>query len=312
MRAWLEGRFASAYERLLKTEIDGAPDHVAVIQDGNRRFARKRGEEAADGHRAGAETSEQIIEWCGDLGVEELTLYAFSTENSQRPDDEREHLFDLFETKLREFGDAERIHDNEIRICVIGDLSALPERVKTAAAYAERRTATYRGFTLNVAIGYGGRRELLDTVRAIGREVETDSLEPEQIDVSTLEDQLHTSPTRAVDLIIRPGGDERTSNFLPWHANGNEAAAVFCAPYWPGFTKLDFLRAIRTYEQREESWRRARVQRALSLVRAFGGIELDEARSVLERFREHVPSSDTASASALQRNSESAPENNSP
>jgi tritrans,polycis-undecaprenyl-diphosphate synthase [geranylgeranyl-diphosphate specific] len=102
-----------------------------------------------------------------------------------------------------------------------------------------------------------------------------------------------------VDLIVRTGGDERTSNFLPWHANGNEAAAFFCTPYWPEFRKIDFLRAIRTYEHREESWRTARARRALALVRAVGTAELDEARTVLKRFRDALPSEDREAVEAV-------------
>ena len=101
--------------------------------------------------------------------------------------------------------------------------------------------------------------------------------------------RLYEGPARDVDLIIRTGGDERTSNFLPWHANGNEAAVFFCTPYWPAFAKKDFLRAIRTYESRTESWRRTRARRALAMVRAVGGAELDEARAIVERFREYLP-----------------------
>ncbi len=114
-------------------------------------------------------------------------------------------------------------------------------------------------------------------------------MDPEDVSVETIESRLYARPLRDVDLIIRTGGDERTSNFLPWHANGNEAAVFFCTPYWPEFSKIDFLRAVRTYESREQSFRQAKVQRALALVRAVGGVELDEARSILRKFAEYVP-----------------------
>jgi len=286
----LRDRFGAAYERLLRREIDDGPTHVAVIQDGNRRYASEQGGDSEDGHRAGAETTERVLEWCRDVGVEELTLYAFSTENFERPPAEREHLFDLIETKLREFADADQVHEDGVHIRAIGDVDRLPPRVQDAVDYAETRTAGYDRFVLNVALAYGGRAELLEAARDLAREVDAGDLAPADVDVATLEEHLYGRPVRDVDLIIRTGGDERTSNFLPWHANGNEAAVYFCAPYWPEFRKTDFLRGIRTYEHREESWRQARARRALALVRAFGNVELAEARSVLRQFREHLPS----------------------
>ncbi|WP_135853057.1 polyprenyl diphosphate synthase [Halorussus salinus] len=311
MLQWAQRRVQAAYERLLRREISGAPTHVAVIQDGNRRYASKQGGDAPDGHRAGAQTTERVLHWCQEMGVEELTLYTFSTENFERPDHENEALFDLLETKLHEFGDDERVHDGEVCIRVIGDRDALPGRVRDAIDYAEGRTAHYDEFTLNVALAYGGRNELLNATRDVARAVEEGELDPDEIDVSAIEDRIYDCPVRDVDLIIRTGGDERTSNFLPWHANGNEAAVFFCTPYWPEFSKIDFLRGIRTYESREESWRRAKANRALALVRELGGVELEEARSVIDRFRGSLPEEsgiDELSVEELEVESESSVE----
>ena len=286
MRAWVGRRVRAVYERLLSREVDGAPEHVAVIQDGNRRYARERGGEATDGYQAGAQTTEQMLDWCADLGVEELTLYAFSTENFNRPKEQREHLFDLLTEKLHEFADAERVHERGVCVRAIGETNRLPERVRDAIAYAERRTADYDSFTLNVALAYGGRAELLGAAREVAESVAAGDLDPDGVNVAEVESRLHTDHVRDVDLIIRTGGDERTSNFLPWHANGNEAAVYFCAPYWPEFSKIDLLRGIRTYEAREKSWQRARLERALALVRALGSAELDEARDVIDSLRD--------------------------
>ena len=283
------GLLNRAYERLLKREIDGAPTHVAVIQDGNRRYADEHGTDAAAGHRAGAETTERVLDWCADCGVEELTLYTFSTENFDRSPAERDHLFSLLDEKLREFADAERVHDQEVRIRAIGETDRLPEYLRETIAYAEGKTEEYDALHLNIALAYGGRTELLGAAREVARAVEAGDLAPGDIDSEEIERRLYTGPARDVDLIIRTGGDERTSNFLPWHANGNEAAVFFCTPYWPAFAKKDFLRAIRTYESRTQSWRRTRARRALALVRAVGGAELDEARAIVERLREHLP-----------------------
>ncbi|MGM0447042.1 MAG: polyprenyl diphosphate synthase [Methanobacteriota archaeon] len=285
----LRGLVGRAYRRHLRREIDDVPDHVAVIQDGNRRYARERGDDAPDGHRAGADTTERVLDWCADLGVSELTLYAFSTENFERPDEELEPLFDLLERKLREFADADRVHEQGVRVRAIGEVSRLPLRVRDAVDYAERRTAGNDRFTLNVALAYGGRTELLDAARSIARDVDAGQMAPEDVDVETVESRLYDRPIRDVDLIVRTGGDERTSNFLPWHANGNEAAVYFCAPYWPEFSEADFLRAIRTYESREESWQRARAERAAALVRALAEVEFAEARAAASRLRDRVP-----------------------
>ena len=296
MIGWLRRRLMAAYERLLVGELSGAPTHVAVIQDGNRRYARRQGQAASTGHRAGAETTEAVLEWCHEVGVEELTLYAFSIENFARPADEREALFDLLCEKLREFADAESIHEENVCIRAIGDLNRLPERVRAAIDYAEARTEAYDRFTVNVALAYGGRTELLEAARSVAHDIDRGTLEPADIDVETIESRLYDRSVRDVDLIIRTGGDERTSNFLPWHANGNEAAVVFCAPYWPAFGKTDFLRAVRTYEHREASWRRTRARRAIALLRAMGEVELAEARSVARRFKDSLPSTERREA----------------
>ncbi|MBX0323987.1 di-trans,poly-cis-decaprenylcistransferase [Halomicroarcula sp. F13] len=280
----------AAYERLLRWELSGTPSHVAVIQDGNRRYARERGVDANRGHSEGAETTEALLDWCDELGVDEVTLYAFSTENFDRPKDQREHIFDLVEQKLRTFADADRVHDAEVCIRAIGETDMLPERVQDAIDYAETRTAQYDRLNLNVALAYGGRAELLGAARDVAEAVDAGELTPADVDVDTVEERLYEGPTRDVDLIVRTGGDERTSNFLPWHANGNEAATFFCTPYWPEFRKIDFLRAIRTYENREESWRTTRARRALTLVRAVENAEVPQARRVLGRFRDALPS----------------------
>lgn len=292
MTGWFRQQIDSVYEGLLEREISGTPGHVAVIQDGNRRYARSNGGTAIDGHRAGAKTAERILGWCQDLRIEELTLYTFSTENFSRSSEENEALFDLICEKFRKFADHDRVHDNEVAIRAVGETDMLPQRVQKAINYAESRTANYDRFKLNIALAYGGRTELLNAAQAIGCAVNEGDINPHDIDVETIEKYLYDGPSYDVDLIIRPGGEERTSNFLPWHANGNEAAVYFCTAYWPEFRKIDFLRAIRTYESREQSWRRTRVRRALALIRAVGGAELSEAHAIIEQFRDSLPQSE--------------------
>jgi tritrans,polycis-undecaprenyl-diphosphate synthase [geranylgeranyl-diphosphate specific] len=305
MRSWLRDVGLSAYERLLEREIAEGPTHVAIIQDGNRRYARQQGDDAPDGHRAGAETTEQVLEWCWELGIEELTVYTFSTENFSRPPEEREPLFDLIESKLYELADTDRVHENEMRIRAVGELDRLPDRLREAIAYAEDQTSAYDEFKLNVALAYGGRAELLGAARDVLHAVAGGDLSAGEVDVDAIDARLAGQPVREVDLIIRPGGDERTSNFLPWHANGNEAAVFFCAPYWPEFSKVDFLRAIRTYESREESWRHTRTERAVALVRAVAETELAEARTVAGRLRGQLSSTAASELNAeLERQRE--------
>jgi tritrans,polycis-undecaprenyl-diphosphate synthase [geranylgeranyl-diphosphate specific] len=288
MTVGLRGWVKSLYERVLRYEISQTPTHVAVIQDGNRRYASQHGGDPTDGHRKGAETTEALLNWCDELGIEEVTLYAFSTENFNRPESEREELFDLIARKLREFADADRVHEKQVCIRAIGETHRLPERVQDAIEYAESQTLEYDQLYLNIALAYGGRAELLAAARDIARQAAAGRLDPEDIDVDTVDDALYDGPTHNVDLIIRSGGDERTSNFLPWQANGNEAAVYFSTPYWPEFSKVDFLRGIRTYEHREQSWRQTRAKRARELLRALGSNSSKSTTQTVERFQTAV------------------------
>ena len=271
------------YARVVESELTDVPSHVAVIQDGNRRYAETRGVEKTAGHREGAQTTEDLLRWCDQLGVDEVTLYAFSTENFERPAAEREAIFDLVTEKLREFADAEDVHEKEVRIRAIGELDQLPQRVRDAIRYANERTAEYDNLHLNIALAYGGRAELLGAAREIARQVRDGELAPDEVDTGTVEAALSDGPARSVDLIVRSGGDERTSNFLPWQANGNEAAVYFTTPYWPEFRRIDFLRGIRTYSNRDESWGQTRVRRARALVSVLAGAAAGRLRSLGSR-----------------------------
>lgn len=269
------------YARVLESELTDVPSHVAVIQDGNRRYADQQGVEKTAGHREGAETTEDLLRWCDELGIEEVTLYAFSTENFDRPADEREALFDLITEKLREFADAEDVHEREVRIQAIGETHRLPERVRDAIEYADMRTASYENLHLNIALAYGGRAELLGAAEEIAQRVGAGELDADAVDTEAVETALSEGPTQSVDLIIRSGGDERTSNFLPWQANGNEAAVYFSTPYWPEFRRTDFLRGIRTYNNREQSWRQSRITRA----RAVGTVLAESVQNWVDGLR---------------------------
>ena len=243
------------YEQLVKSRIlSGDPVvHVAIIQDGNRRFALQRGLSTFLGHSLGAETSEKVIEWCVEMKVLHLTLYAFSTENFSRNEGEKEYLFDLIRDKFADLCRSKKIHDNRVRVRAIGRLEMLPAELQEQIRRTEEATRRYDRMFLNIALAYGGQRELVDAARCLARMVVEKRICAEQVDEQLIARHLYPqdgTPVPKVDLIIRTGGDCRTSNFLPWQANGNECAAYFCAPYWPEFRKIDFLRAMRTAQTR--------------------------------------------------------------
>lgn len=239
------------YERYLEMQFYHIPTHVAIIQDGNRRFAWYRGLDTASGHRAGADTTERMLDWVRDLGIKHLTIYSFSTENFRRAKEEVDELFSLFREMLLRIPHDERVHRQQICIRIIGDRSLLPEDLRECIENAEEATKDYRNFFLNVALAYGGRNEIVHATRMILSEVKAGNLTAEQIDSSVIEQHINRGlQLPPVDLIVRTGNEKRISNFLPWLANGNESAVYFCAPYWPLFRKIDLLRAIRVYDQR--------------------------------------------------------------
>lgn len=243
------------YERLLKSQIlAGSPvEHVAIIQDGNRRYAKQMGLSKFLGHSLGAETSERVSDWCLEMGVRHLTLYAFSTENFNRVDSEKLYIFDLIKKKFNDLRHSKKIHNNKVRVRAIGRLEMLPEDLREEIRLTEEATKDYGRMYLNVALAYGGQRELVDAARSLARLVQERKIRAKDLNEQIITQHLYPQngvPVPKVNLIIRTAGDFRTSNFLPWQANGNECAAYFCAPFWPEFRKIDFLRAIRTAQTR--------------------------------------------------------------
>lgn len=228
-------------------------EHVAIIQDGNRRYAQKKGISRFMGHSLGADTTEKVTDWCLEAGVKHLTLYAFSTENFNRGETEKRYLFELIKKKFIDLRNSKKIHDNGVRVRAIGRVEMLPQDLQEEISRTEVATRDYRTMHMNVALAYGGQRELVDAARSLARQVSRGTIRVEEVDANLIASHLYPQDgvsVPKVDLIIRTGGDFRTSNFLPWQANGNECAAYFCAPYWPEFRKIDFLRAIRTAQTR--------------------------------------------------------------
>lgn len=234
--------------------ITHVPNHIAIIQDGNRRYAKIEGKNTSYGHRKGAQTSEEVLEWVQEIGVRNVTLYSFSTENFNRPDKELDELFSLFIEKFKAVKTDRRIHSNKIRLQIVGDRSLIPENMLTTIVEAEEATKDYAQFHLNIALAYGGRNEIVRAAREILEDVNENKISADMITKDLFDEKirgdLHLPP---VDLIIRTGDEKRTSNFLPWFANGYKSAVYFCAPYWPLFRKIDLLRGIRVYDERVKS-----------------------------------------------------------
>ncbi len=284
-RGWLRGKVYAGYGNSLAAEISKRPlpEHVAIIMDGNRRYARKIGISVEEGYNYGAGITERVIEWCFDLGVKQLTLYAFSIENFCRTAEEKAKLFDLLRAEFEKLAVDERIHKNEVRMRAIGNVALLPESVRAAIRKAEQATERYDRFNLFIAVAYSGRMEIVDAIRIIASRIQRGVLKPEEITEETISQHLYVSELEgeadavdagartSVDLIIRTGGELRISNFVPWQALGNECTAYFCAPFWPEFRLVDLLRAIRTYQEREAEKRQRTNVRIANLKRLADG-----------------------------------------
>ncbi|HEV8358818.1 MAG TPA: polyprenyl diphosphate synthase [Candidatus Thermoplasmatota archaeon] len=250
----LSDAVARSVEKALLAEVlrEPVPRHVAIIMDGNRRFAQSQGLDPWRGHEMGRDTLENVLDWCLETGVRYLTVYAFSTENFRRNLLEVQLLMKLFEDNFRKMAEDERVHQHKIRVRAIGQIDLLPPSVREAIAYAEKRTADYDQYFFQVALAYGGRQEILHAIQRIAHEVEAGKLRPDEIDEATVSQHLFTSDLPDPDLILRTSGEERISNFLLWQVA--YAELLFVDVLWPRFKKIDFLRALRTHQQRQRRY----------------------------------------------------------
>ncbi|HCK78974.1 MAG TPA: isoprenyl transferase [Actinobacteria bacterium] len=226
---------------------DRVPRHVGVILDGNRRWARMFGERTHTGHQAGADKVAQFLQWCDDAGVEIVTLWMLSTDNLERPDAELAPLLRIIEQTVADLATAQRW-----RINPVGALDLLPIPTSQALKAAADATAEVAGVVVNVAVGYGGRREITDAVRSLltehaGRGTSVEELS-EIIDIEHIAEHLYTRGHPDPDLVIRTSGEQRLSGFLLWQSAHSEF--YFCEAYWPDFRRIDFLRALRDYANR--------------------------------------------------------------
>lgn len=229
------------------------PQHISMIMDGNRRFAWNRSIETDAGHAAGKQKLKQVMRWILDLEVPFLTVYALSTENLHgREEDELNTLYDLYVTGLDEMTQDPLIHENNVRVQVVGRTELLPERVREAIARAEAATSQYEDFLFTVCLAYGGREEIVDAVRTIAADHASGELDLDSIDPETISSRLYTADLPDPDLVIRTSGEERVSNFLLWQIAYSEL--YFTDVHWPSFRRRDLYAAIEDYQLRRRRY----------------------------------------------------------
>lgn len=243
------------YEKHLTAEVlaGPAPAHIGLILDGNRRFARGLGLDVCKGHEYGVNKVHDLLEWSLELGIANVTIFVFSTENFCRAPREVRYLFNLFVRESRKLINHPRIKANKIRIKIIGQRHRLPKHVVAALEDLETSTADHDGMLLNIALAYGGREEITDAVRSLLRKAIREHRSLAQVaDALTAEElarYLYTVGVPDPDFIIRTSGEQRLSGFFLWQAAYSEY--YFCDALWPSFRRIDFLRAVRHYQQRD-------------------------------------------------------------
>ena len=241
------------YGKRLENEIrDGdIPNHVALILDGNRRWAKRHLTMPKDGHWKGADAVENLLDWCEEFDIKIITLYALSAENLDRNDEELEYLYELIRLRLEKLYNDPRIHKNQMRVKGIGRIEMLPDSIKEVLQRLDDATKDYNNHFLNIALAYGGQYELVDAVKKIGEKIKKGSLDVNEISKKEIESNLYTShlPQSSPDMILRTSGEKRLSGFLMWQSAYSEL--VFMDIFWPEFRKIDLMRAIRTFQERK-------------------------------------------------------------
>jgi len=267
---------------LTQTLADRLPRHLAIIMDGNGRWAEERGLPRVAGHRAGADAVDRITTACRELGIGYLTLYAFSEQNWARPQAEVEALMDL----LREFllSEREELVSNDIRLRAIGRVDRLPPRVRDVLDEIIEATRGNRTMTLSLALSYGGREEIADAARLLGERIARGELAAERIDEAAIESLLPSMECGAVDLLVRTGGEQRISNFMLWGAA--YAELYFSAALWPDWDAVDLFEAIAAYQQRDRRFGKVRVESPLPppLTARANGSAAPEPRALVETW----------------------------
>jgi undecaprenyl diphosphate synthase len=226
---------------------NGLPQHIAIIMDGNGRWAQKHGVSRAEGHEAGAKSVRAAIEGCREMGIGVLTLYAFSTENWRRSRFEVNALFRLLSKYVKQ--ELEAIHKEDIRVLIMGRMDGLPKKTVADLQHSMERTANNKSMILNVAINYGGRSEIADAVRAIAKDVQRGAVKLDDVDEACVANHLYRPELPDPDLLIRTSGEMRISNFMLWQLSYTEI--VMLKTLWPDFRKSHLRKAIEEYQQRQ-------------------------------------------------------------
>lgn len=228
------------------------PRHVAIIMDGNGRWAKERGKARHTGHQAGARAAQSVVEQAGRLGISVLSLFAFSSENWSRPRSEVSRLMDLFRRSIKQ--SLPDLHENGVRLCFVGDRERFPADLRKRMADAEARTADNTGLHLNIAAGFGGRWDILQATRRLAEQAAAGTLKPSEIDETVFRRQLSLASLPEPDLFIRTGGERRVSNFFLWDLAYTEL--FFTDRLWPDFDSACFHEALRDFAERERRFGR--------------------------------------------------------
>ena len=234
----------------MELDKENFPKHIAIIMDGNRRWAKEKGMPGKAGHKEGAKTLEKIVRYANKIGLGYITVYAFSTENWKRTEDEVGALMTLLQNYLDDY--SKRADTENIRVKILGDISVLSEGMQKSINNCMERTKNNTGVTFNIALNYGGRNEIVSAVKNIAKEVKDGNLEIEDITEEVISNNLYTKGEPDPDLVIRTSGELRTSNFLPWQIVYSEF--VFLDKLWPDFTEEDLDSAILEYQRRNRKF----------------------------------------------------------
>jgi undecaprenyl diphosphate synthase len=237
-------------------QAGGIPRHVAIIMDGNGRWARERNLPRHAGHKAGVKSVRSVVEESARKNIEVLTLFAFSSENWRRPEEEITLLMELFLVALRR--ETRRLSDNNVQLRIIGDTSAFPDKLQRSIVSAQQETADNSGLVLQIAANYGGRWDIAQAIRRIAEQVEAGTISPQEIDESTLEGELSFPDLPPPDLFIRTGGEQRLSNFLLWQAA--YAELYFTPVLWPDFDATEYHSALDSFSGRQRRFGRTGEQ----------------------------------------------------
>ena len=223
------------------------PKHIAIILDGNRRYARKIGMQPWQGHSFGAEKVEDLLKWCRDLGIKELTLYSFSMDNFKRPEREKKAIFELFKKNFEKLEKDDRLMKNGIKVRFIGRLQMFPKEIQEGMQRLMKKTNENERFKVNFAMAYSGKAEITDSVRKIINKINSKEINIENVDEDLIKNNLYLSSEP--DIFIRPGGEKRMSDFLLWQSSYSEL--IFLEKLWPEFTKEDLIWCIGEFKRRE-------------------------------------------------------------